>query len=240
MVDKVKHYIEEKLKVPRDILPDPPAPTTKNKIVVELPEKEKEEEKEDTKQCADGKCVDYQDVVPNPTISSNWRNKNKNRYMHQQRKKGYHKGVDIHTGPIYVDVHSLLCGEVVDYKDSIPENHYIDNSLGNVIVIKSKDKEGKEIYIMYCHLNKVYVKKNQKVVHGQVIAQSGSTGNAAELLDKKGEFVHGIHREFWHIHIEASRKYIPGSCTFINVASHREDPEKFMKTKFDDKGNPIS
>lgn len=89
---------------------------------------------------------------------------------------------------------------------------------------------------MYCHLDKVYVKKGDKVIHGQKIALSGSTGNASDGNEPNGTKGRGISKEYWHVHIEAA-------TTYNNVASmggqSRKDPELFMKTKFDKDGKAI-
>jgi len=185
-------------------------------------------------------CFNYEDVVPNPQISSNWGNKNKNRFENMPRGGYTHKGVDIHTGDNKVAVHSLLCGEVVHIRNSFKTNEYREGSLGNLVVIKSTDKSGKIIYIMYCHLDSVIVKSGEKVKHGQQIAVSGSTGNASDGSLPNGVLGKGIKKEFFHIHIEASRKYTMGNNTFIDVAKDRVDPELFMKTKFDKDGNTIT
>ena len=155
-------------------------------------------------------------------------------------KMYYHRGTDIlsKTG---TDAHSLLCGEVANfgYKTSFKTNQYEKNSLGNTVVIKSKDKENKVIYIKYGHLDSASVKKGDKVIHGQVIAKSGSTGHAATILYtsglKKGQLKNGIKKEYRHIHIEASKnENFPNSRT-----GSENDPETYMKTKFDKDGKVI-
>lgn len=192
---------------------------------------EKNVEGNPSKPCPEDKsqCFNYEDVVSNPRINNQSNNVNKNRFHREKRynsthpKGYYHTGVDIlaKTGS---NVYSLLCGEVFDYYNDCYTNQYIENSLGNWIIIKSKDKEGKDVYIKYCHLDKVLIKKG-KVKHGDNIALSGSTGNAASVY-KNGKLIHGIDPKYRHIHIEASR-----SSSF---GKNRIDPEQFMKTRFDE------
>lgn len=186
-------------------------------------------------------CFKYADVVPNPRLNNQSDNVNKNRWHRAKRynktyppPEGYfHTGVDIlaDSGTI---IYSLLCGEVVKVVNSFSPNEYKANNLGNLITIKSKDKDGKDVWIMYCHLDGVSVKKGDKVKHGDAIGVAGSTGNAASVY-VKGNLKNGIEPKYRHIHIEASTDGV------FYGGKTRIDPEQFMKTKFDEttKGNPI-
>lgn len=189
-----------------------------------------------TKNCTDdcSQCFNYADVWDNPEISNDNGGKNNNRYNKGSKRK--HKGVDIISGATYKDVHSLMCGTVEAIVNSYKTNQYGYLKLGNVVNVKSKDKNGKTVYILYCHLDKVYVKKGDKVKHGQKIALSGSTGNAAEILDEKGKLKNGIYRKNWHVHIEACSN---GSEAVTFYGKDRLQPEDYMKTKFNEDGNAI-
>ena len=105
-------------------------------------------------------------------------------------------------------------------------------------MIKSKSKEGKEVFILYCHLDRLYVKEGQKVKHGEAIALSGSTGNASFSGMSNGVAGHGISKEFWHVHIEAATKG-EGHYNFHDLGQFRIKAEDYMKTKFDKNGNAI-
>ncbi|MFC4477670.1 peptidoglycan DD-metalloendopeptidase family protein [Flavobacterium chungangensis] len=188
--------------------------------------------------CTEEKCTQYADVVPNPQISTDNGGKKNNRFNSAGGRKNPHRGVDIYTGDNKVDVHSLLCGEVVFTVTSFATNEYNSTSLGNLVVVKSKDKNDEVVYIMYCHLDSVKVAKNDKVKHNDVIGISGSTGNAGSVYEN-GKLIHGISPENYHIHIEASTSYVAGTATFKNVASSRVNPEDYMKTKFDIDGEKI-
>ena len=94
---------------------------------------------------------------------------------------------------------------------------------------KPKDFDGKDVWIIYCHLDSVSVKKNDKIKHNQKIGISGCTGNAG----LKPDGTRGIEQKYWHCHIEASRE------NKFYKSDKRIDPEQFMKTKFDKDGNPI-
>ncbi|MDN3691621.1 M23 family metallopeptidase [Chryseobacterium tructae] len=182
-------------------------------------------------------CFEYADVISNPKINDQSNNANKNRFHRDKRYNStypdgyYHTGTDILSGGKFVEIHSLLCGEVVDTVTSFSSQEYRKNSMGNTITIKSKDKEGKDVWIIYCHLDSVKVKAGQKVKHGEAIGVSGCTGNAG--LKPNG--TRGIEIRYWHVHIEASREN-----KFFG-SKKRIDAEQFMKTKFDEttKGNPI-
>lgn len=182
-------------------------------------------------------CFEYADVVSSPKLNDQSDNVNKNRWHRTKRYNSshpqgyYHTGTDVlaSSGTI---IKSMLCGTVHTLVDTFSANEYRANSLGNYIVIKSKDKNGNEVYIKYCHLDEVSVTKDQKVKHGDTIGKSGSTGNAASVYEN-GVLIHGIKPIYRHIHIEAA--------TSANFGNTRIDPEQFMKTKFDEttKGNPI-
>ncbi|MCC3216153.1 peptidoglycan DD-metalloendopeptidase family protein [Chryseobacterium sp. X308] len=181
-------------------------------------------------------CFHYADVWENPEISSDNGGKNNNRFGYNSARG--HKGIDILSGPTYKDVHSLMCGEVTAIVNTFKTNEYRYKSLGNTLMIKSKDKDGKTVFILYCHLNKIYVKKGEKVKHGQKIAQSGSTGNASSSEFLNGVKGSGINKKYWHCHIEAATKG-DGYHNFRDLGSYRVKAEDYMKTKFDKNGNPI-
>ncbi|MBB6329279.1 muramidase (phage lysozyme)/biotin carboxyl carrier protein [Chryseobacterium sediminis] len=181
-------------------------------------------------------CFDYADVWENPEISSDNGGKNNNRFGYNSTRG--HKGIDILSGPTYKDVHSLMCGEVTSVVNSFKTNEYRYKSLGNTLMIKSKDKDGKTVFILYCHLNNIYVKKGDKVKHGQKVAKSGSTGNASSSEFPNGVKGSGINKRFWHCHIEAATKG-DGYNNFRDLGSYRVKAEDYMKTKFDKNGNPI-
>ncbi|RKE78062.1 peptidoglycan DD-metalloendopeptidase family protein [Chryseobacterium sp. AG363] len=181
-------------------------------------------------------CFHYADVWENPEISSDNGGKNNNRFGYNSARG--HKGIDILSGPTYKDVHSLMCGKVTAIVNTFKTNEYRYKSLGNTLMIKSKDKDGKTVFILYCHLNKIYVKKGEKVKHGQKIAQSGSTGNASSSEFLNGVKGFGINKKYWHCHIEAATKG-DGYHNFRDLGSYRVKAEDYMKTKFDKNGNPI-
>ncbi|MFK7030979.1 M23 family metallopeptidase [Flavobacterium oreochromis] len=185
--------------------------------------------------CSGDKCVNYADVWGNPEISSDNGSKNNNRYGYNTTRG--HKGIDILSGSNYKEVHSLMCGTVGKIVDSFKTNEYKAHSLGNTLMIKSKDKNGNEIFILYCHLDKIYVKEGEKVQHGQKVALSGSTGNAAEIIEN-GKLKHGIYSKYWHCHIEAATKG-DGYNNFHDLGSYRVKAEDYMKTKFDKNGESI-
>jgi len=192
----------------------------------------------DTGSCADdgSQCFNYADVWDNPEISSDNGSKNNNRYGYNTTRG--HKGIDILSGPEYKDIHSLMCGKVGKIVDSFKTNEYKSQSLGNTLMIKSKDKEGKEVFILYCHLDEIYVKEGDVVKHGQKVAKSGSTGNASYDGLPNGVVGRGIKKENWHCHIEAATKG-EGSYNFYSLGSYRVKAEDYMKTKFDSNGDKI-
>lgn len=181
-------------------------------------------------------CFEYANVWENPEISSDNNGKNNNRFGFNSARG--HKGIDIVSGPRYKDVHSLMCGEVTAIVDWFKTNEYKENSLGNTLMVKSKAKDGKVVFVLYCHLDKIYVKKGDKIKHGQKVALSGSTGNASSDEFPNGKKGRGIKKEFWHVHIEAATEG-DGANNFLNLGSFRIKAEDYMKTKFDKNGNSI-
>ncbi|MFV0531544.1 MAG: peptidoglycan DD-metalloendopeptidase family protein [Flavobacteriales bacterium] len=179
-------------------------------------------------------CFNYADVWENPVISSDNGGKNNNRYNHGSTRG--HKGIDILSGSTYKDVHSIMCGTVEKIINSFSTNEYKSKSLGNIVNVKSKDKNGNTVYILYCHLDEIYVTEGQKVSHGTKIAKSGSTGNAAQILNSNGGLKNGIWSKNWHVHIEATANGA-GLATFYGKT--RLQPEDYMKTKFDNNGDAI-
>ena len=163
--------------------------------------------------CPKGKCIHYADVVDNPRINNQSNNINKNswhrdkRYNNDHPEGYYHTGVDILAKP-NTSLKSLLCGTVIN-----AGNTY--GKLGIIVIVKSKDKDDKDIWIEYCHLSATSVKVGQIVKHGQEIGLSGFTGNAIDILP-----------EYYHVHIEASTDGI------FYGGNTRVDPESYMKTKF--------
>ncbi|MFC6269764.1 M23 family metallopeptidase [Frigoriflavimonas asaccharolytica] len=157
--------------------------------------------------CAEycSQCFEYSDVITNPKINNQSGNKNHHRYHNEKRSTGKsHDGVDI-LAVAGTEVHSMLCGEVVHFRNDLPQDElnkgrnskgYEASSYGITIIIKSKDNSGNIIYLYYAHLSKVNVIIGQKVKYGQVIGLSGSTGNAMA--------VDIVNR---HVHMEAGTSY---------------------------------
>ncbi|MGN7706440.1 M23 family metallopeptidase [Chryseobacterium sp. 22543] len=184
---------------------------------------EKSDEKQTSKCPEDcSQCFEYDDVIDNPKLNDQSNNVNKNRfhrtprYNNKHPKGYYHTGTDI-LANLDKELKSMLCGEVVEALDT-------KGDLGMIVTIKSKDKNGKFIWIRYCHLNSYSVSKGQKIKHGKVFGKSGNTGNAKDILP-----------QYYHVHIEASTNGV------FYGGNTRVDPEQFMKTKFDEtvKGNHI-
>lgn len=163
--------------------------------------------------CPKGKCIHYADVVKNPKINNQSNDVDKNRWHRKMRfnnnhREGYyHTGVDILAQP-NTSLKSLLCGTVTIAGDT-------HGDLGIIVVVKSKDKEGKGVWIEYCHLSSTSVIVGQVIKHGEEIGLSGYTGNAKS-----------IKPIYYHVHIEASTDGV-----FYGGKS-RVDPELYMKTKF--------
>lgn len=79
--------------------------------------------------------------------------------------RSFHKGID-YAAPIGTSIYATQQGVVAD----IGEYYFT----GNTVVID----HGQTFKTIYCHLNKVYVKKNQIVSQREVIGEVGKTGRA--------------------------------------------------------------
>ena len=133
-----------------------------------------------------------------------------------------HQGVDIFAQP-GTDVYAVLNGKVVDLyvdKKGYGLNLYLEVNPADLEKIKRKHYKPKESareqlygpnynpafpikYIRYAHLSEVKVKVGDEVKAGQVIAKTGTTGNAS-----------GTHAP--HLHFEIRENGIP------------TDPKKYL------------
>lgn len=81
-----------------------------------------------------------------------------------------HTGIDFAV-PMGTPICACYDGEVIVVKK-------LNYSYGHYVVLKHKLEDGKVIYTLYAHNSVLLVNEGDKVVQGQVIAKSGSTGNS--------------------------------------------------------------
>ena len=142
-----------------------------------------------------------------------------------------HQGVDIFAPP-GTDVYAVVDGKVVDLyvdKTGYGLNFYLEVNPNDLEKIKRKNYKPKESakeelygdnynpsmpikYIRYAHLSEVKVKIGDKVKAGQVIAKTGTTGNAS-----------GTHAP--HLHFEIAFEMRGRGLM------NRVDPEMYFKIK---------
>lgn len=75
----------------------------------------------------------------------------------------YHNGLDI-AADEGADVYAVRSGTVTDIRTS--------ETYGNVMEFETDDG----YRIVYCHLQKIFVEEDEKIVQGEVVALAGSTG----------------------------------------------------------------
>ena len=195
------------------------------------------------KRLADGTLLG--DPFPNPSIvpSGNYgkhggtfgctRTKRKGCKNYPGKGTQYHDGMDIRVVP-NTPLHAILGGEVVWIFDKMAPGEYhsdklmysdsYQGGLGNDIVIKSKTKDGKYVFLRYCHLNSVDVAVGDKIKKGELIGLTGDTGNAGMRPNGR----RGCEVDRLHLHLIATTKY---------MGSQKIDPSVFLTTKFDNNGN---
>ena len=105
--------------------------------------------------------------------------------------------------------HSVQDGIVV----SIVEGH---KDYGNSVTIEHLDSQNNKIYSFYAHLSEIIVEIDDVVSEGQVIAKSGVTGNASNLI--------GLDQ---HLHFELRSQ--PGNTKGL---AGKIDPNGIVDTKF--------
>lgn len=105
-----------------------------------------------------------------------------------------------------------------------PNNKDGGKGLGNTVVVESKGTDGKPVFVLYAHLSQdsknLNLKVGDQVKAGDQVAISGNTGNVITAGDA-----------FKHVHIEAAT-----SANFNDKT--RVNPENYMETKFDARGQP--
>ena len=92
---------------------------------------------------------------------------------------------------------------IMNYKRGMYGCHYKFDSYGNYIIIESTNlkvpintingRQTDKVYILYGHLDNVKIYYGQKINKGDIIGNSGCSGNAARIEPYR-----------FHIHIEAS------------------------------------
>ncbi|MGL5236145.1 MAG: M23 family metallopeptidase, partial [Empedobacter falsenii] len=130
--------------------------------------------------------------------------------------KKFHDGLDLTASP-GTNLYSMYNGYIIDSRNSFENGEYKSKSYGNYITIESTIN-GETVTLKFNHLNKNNspIKIGTYVSAGQLIGQTGITGNAAA----KGVVP--------HVHIQASKN------------GNKTNPESYIGAKFDSKGNTIS
>lgn len=123
-------------------------------------------------------CQSRQRIAPSPLLAVSWTpktetwqnplmgtitsscGKRKNPILN---KEEFHDGLDI-AAEVGTDVTAVKSGVVMTVRNS--------DTLGLVLEYETKDG----FLIRYAHLQKIFVKKGEKIKQGQIVAKVGSTG----------------------------------------------------------------
>lgn len=98
-------------------------------------------------------------------------------------KLGFHYGIDM-AAIKGTAVYAALSG-------SIDEARYIKGYGKTIVILHDKKYLNQKLKTRYAHLNKILVKKNQKVKTGQIIGEVGDTG----FVRKEGKDASHLHFE---------------------------------------------
>ena len=148
----------------------------------------------------------FGDPVRNPEIR---RNLASNLYGKEIRSGGRnHQGFDYYA-PVGTDVLSVKDGRVIGIA-------YGHESYGTSVTIEHRDAEGNVIYSFYAHLDSVDVTEGTSVEEGQVIAKSGTTGNAKTSSEID---------EHLHFELRTQKENIKG-------LTGKKNPNEIVDTKF--------
>jgi|688.fasta_scaffold246123_2 hypothetical protein len=106
---------------------------------------------------------------------------------HANGKPKPHQGIDLAVPP-GEPIFAVEKGTVVDIR--------VSADYGKVLCLKVDEGALKDKFFFYAHLNKVSVKKGDKVEAGDILGLTGSTGNAsAQTTVAKGSHLHFEGRE---------------------------------------------
>lgn len=100
-----------------------------------------------------------------------------------------HQGWDLYSTP-GTNIYAIADGEIVRTSTA--------GDLGTTIYLKFKHK-GEDYFAVYAHLKTMHVNEGEHVVRGQVIGQTGNTGNASSMTG-----------EDQHLHFEIRTALMPG------------------------------
>lgn len=119
-----------------------------------------------------------------------------------------HQGIDL-SAPPGTPIFAVENGEVVDVRES--------SAYGKVLCMRADEGELKGKFFFYAHLKQVDLKVGTKVKAGDVMGQTGSTGNASAMTTvEKGS----------HLHFEARTAMLLGTGL-----TGRFDPLPYIRLK---------
>jgi len=125
--------------------------------------------------------------------------------------------VYLHNG---IDLHAVVGTPVYATANGIVEEAATGNNGGNGVYIRIRHKNG--LYTEYKHLSKLYVNKNDSVLAGQKIADSGNTG-----------FSQGphLHYDIYWLKNGNTKAYIDVLCPCVSSASTKNYNQSLQSTQ---------
>lgn len=125
--------------------------------------------------------------------------------------------VYLHNG---IDLHAMVGTPVYATANGIVEEAATGNNGGNGVYIRIRHKNG--LYTEYKHLSELYVNKNDSVLAGQKIADSGNTG-----------FSQGphLHYDIYWLKNGNTKAYIDVLCPCVSSASTKNYNQSLQSTQ---------
>ena len=118
----------------------------------------------------------------------------------------WHGGIDL-KADVGTKFKAIYSGRVTDIRNLSETHPDYKKGVGNFIIVRSTN-----FSIKYCHLKKIDVQKGDTVAAGDILGETGKSGNAFNV-------------PFKHLHLEVSTDHFLTANNYV-------DPEKYLNKKY--------